>query len=65
LKFCTVSVFTLILLLVSCQSVLAQSASMPIPGLVVKDADGKVMGRVVGDELPTREAGGDLCSYAS
>ena len=39
---------TLMLVLVPCQTVLAQSASMPLPGLVVKDADGKLMGQVAG-----------------
>jgi hypothetical protein len=47
------------------QDVTTQSAEMPVPALVVKDADGKVIGRVVGDGIPTREAGGDRCSYAS
>lgn len=48
MKFLAIAVITLILLLIPCQSVLAQSASMPLPGLVVKDADGKVIGQVAG-----------------
>ena len=39
---------TLMLVLVPCQTVLAQSAAMPLPGLVILDADGKVMGQVAG-----------------
>ena len=38
----------LALTVVPCQSVIAQNTEMPVPGLVVKDADGKVMGQVAG-----------------
>ena len=38
----------LVLTFVPCLSVFAQSPEMPVPGLVVKDADGKVMGQVAG-----------------
>jgi len=39
---------TLMFVLVPCQTAFAQSASMPVPGLVVKDSDGKVIGQVAG-----------------
>jgi len=41
-------------LFIPVQDVIAQSADMPVPGLVVKDADGKVMGQVAGfDQGPS------------
>jgi len=36
----------LMLMLVPCQTVLAQSAAMPLPGVVLRDADGKVIGQL-------------------
>ena len=46
MRFCLVALGATFLFLIPIQIAEAQSASMPVPGLVLKDADGKIMGQV-------------------